>query len=91
MPSKSTQSTETQLRHAKATIREANQSILSLRGVTSALRVEIKRLRETGSMMANVCYNLGQDGNSEGAKLESHTRGIMTDLRKSWDAIERNK
>ena len=82
-------SIETQLRTAKRQIKDLERYLRDAKSEAYPLRREIERLRSIGGIMSNICFNLGQDGNSEGQRLEPHTRETMRGLRKAWDDIGR--
>ena len=54
------------------------------------LRQEIKELRRVGTMMSNLCYNLGQSGNTS-TTLDDHNKKSMYKLAREWDAIIRSE
>lgn len=55
----------------------------------SELRNEITELRRVGGQMSNVCFNYGQSG--IGGSLDEHSRNMLQDLAKQWDAIKRTE
>ena len=54
------------------------------------LRQEIKELRRVGTMMSNLCYNLGQSHSST-ATIDDHNKKSMYKLAREWDTIIRSE
>ncbi len=54
------------------------------RAAVSELRREIAELRNIGSGMANICWNL-----AEGRTFNDHDRKICRQMQQKWDAIKR--
>ena len=71
------QSVETQLRHAKRTIK-------AVRVHEELLLQELRQRRQVGQMMSNLCFNLAQSDKYDPAHRQS-----MADCREAWDKIVR--